>query len=169
MADELDAGPDCISRTTSSPLAYTFISQGNSANVTGTVDSIKTWALSNITGLEAAAFNNTGGLNFDCNGNCNGAGMSSAAGSCVENVGGVNFTIFPMAVTEYAGAYWTGGTIERGTGTAYWYINSDEISNSNSFTATGLTANREISLLFGGDEGVAGLSIPVAMHHYLRH
>ncbi len=155
---------DTCSDLSKSGVPSTIITIAGPANVDGTLNEFQCWAAINMTGIQLAAFEDTGG------GGSGGSytvhaghysvesDLAANAGSCTTFTGGgVDFTSFSVTQNEHLGLYFATGNIERvdAGGTGAVYLTGDNISDENESTFNNL-ANWILSVVGSGVEDAGG-------------
>ena len=154
-------GDTCVDRETQWVDWYTVVNVAGPADETFSVTILMCWAAATITtSAEFGSFADGGSNSLTCHGNCSGANMTFAAGSCLTKTGGVDFTAYTALSGEYIGIYYHGsGSPEWDyTGkTGVWYEFGDDVGTDVTVTFT-LLAGDAFSMRAEGAAG--GLSIP---------
>lgn len=126
-------GDDCIGRS-STGTTVTGISVANPATFTAVTDDTKVWPQSNMSGMEFGAFEDHGGGNYTCRGNCSGSNLSATSGACRTLLPGTDYVNFTVGDGFYFGCYFSNGDVERDEsgGADLWVeVASDVISTDN--------------------------------------
>lgn len=147
----IDIGDAAIDRGTLTDINVTRVAVANSANDTGTIDTVEIWMFSNGSNVEVATF-------IDEGSNVLSTRDSEAIGS-VTSGSKQTFSGLDMDVEtgDYIGIYGTAGAIEYATsgegGDGVWFKSGDQIPcTSETFS---LSSGRTISL-YGTGTTVAG-------------
>ncbi len=106
----IDIGPGATDRTGQGLSENTSFMMDNTANDTGTLDTVEVWAYENITGFRVGTFYLVSGTTYKC--------RDSATIGAVTAGSKQTFTGKSIGVTtgDYLGAYFATGQIEAGSG-----------------------------------------------------
>ncbi len=108
-------GTDCVDLNTTQSVDVTIIDLETAANATGTINEIQMWPNTNISvGIVGSFFLVSGTTYENTAGRATARDLSATAGSCDTIVGGgVEFTDFAIDATDFIGANWDSGILER--------------------------------------------------------
>lgn len=127
----IDVGPGATNRGATFTSGNTNVDKANTADGTGTINTVELWFDTNATLVEVALFSASGN-NLTTNGT---ATIGSVVADSKQTFAGLSMAV---NVGNYIGAYWNTGTMEADSsgGSGTWWVTGDYIPcTSQAFTA----------------------------------
>lgn len=141
----IDIGNPAINLDKTASAGYTYITLGNPANEAGVLDTVETWAVSNLSGFKVGTFVLDGSFNAN---DRDYATIGNVTSGSKQTFTGLSIDV---EIGDYIGCYFSGGLLEykTSTGSGDRYKNADLFGAGS--TATSLNANFYLPLYATGE------------------
>ncbi len=144
----IDIGAEAIDREQNHAGGWTLIAVDNPANASGTIDTVKIWSLTNLTGVMVGTFYLVSGTNYKCR---DSVSIGNITGGSEQIITGLSINV---VIGDHIGVYWyTGAELleadENGNGL---YRAGGDYINPGDEATYALASNRTPSLYGTGGE-----------------
>jgi len=154
-------GPGAADLTSQTASGWTYVVKSGAADGTGTLDAVDIRIAGNATGVKIGTFsasaNNLTNRDFET--------LGTLAAGLHEITTGIDIDV---VTGDWLGAFTTAGYVDfqNSGGGGNWYKIGDQFGAGQQ--AFSWAANWNLAVYGTGTEAGAGLSIPIAMHHYMQ-
>jgi len=166
-APYIDMGADAINRGSALTGPYTVVNQENPVKFAGTINSIEIYANVNMTGVKVAVFHVVGGNFLTARDFVTIGTVTSGSKQTFTEDSESNPIALNVEEGDYIGLYYSGGILERDTGTdsSTWYINTDQTEGTN--VEFGVLSGQVMSLFATGVATRTSISLDVEIGDYI--